>query len=167
MVPCVRTRRGPPRCTGDGTMVGPQLVARLRQETPYAMQAVRCDDAASFASPLCSIETLAYAIGSKAPAVLAEASQILAHTVARSASPEPRRDRRGDRGRLRRGAQRLLRQPHRRRGDEALPGAVAPLERAEAAPPDVTTRPAERRRSARRSPSRRGPRPLRSGTGSA
>jgi len=67
-------------------MVDPQLVARLRQE-PYAMQPMGCDDAASFASPLCSIETLAYAIGSNAPAVLAEASQILAHTVARSASP--------------------------------------------------------------------------------
>jgi len=68
-------------------MVDPQLVARLRQE-PYAMQPMGCDDAASFATPLCSIETLAYAIGSKAPAVLAEASQILAHvTVARSASP--------------------------------------------------------------------------------
>src|SRR3954452_719459 len=68
-------------------MVDPQLVARLRQE-PYAMQPMGCDDAASFATPLCSIETLAYAIGSKAPAVLAEASQILAHvTVARGAAP--------------------------------------------------------------------------------
>ena len=105
-------------------MVDPQLVARLRQE-PYAMQPMGCDDAASFATPLCSIETLAYAIGSKAPAVLAEASQILAHvTVARGAGPSRDEIRRGDRGRLRRGAQRLLRQPHRRRGNEALPGAV-------------------------------------------
>ena len=68
-------------------MVDPRLVARLRQET-YAMQPMGCDDAASFATPLCSIETLAYAIGSKAPAVLAEASQILSHvTVARGAGP--------------------------------------------------------------------------------
>ena len=68
-------------------MVDPQLVARLRQES-YAMQPMGCDAAASFATPLCSIETLAYAIGSKAPAVLAEASQILAHvTVARGAGP--------------------------------------------------------------------------------
>ena len=68
-------------------MVDPQLVARLRQDS-YAMQPMRCDDAAPFATPLCSIETLAYAIGSKAPAVLAEASQILSHvTVARGAGP--------------------------------------------------------------------------------
>ena len=78
-------------------MVDPQLVARLRQE-PYAMQPMGCDDAASLATPLCSIETLAYAIGSKAPAVLAEASQILAHvTVARgagrAATRSPRRSR--------------------------------------------------------------------------
>ena len=78
-------------------MVDPRLVARLRQET-YAMQPMGCDDAASFASPLCSIETLAYAIGSKAPAVLAEASQILAHVTvarapARAATRSPRRSR--------------------------------------------------------------------------
>jgi hypothetical protein len=68
-------------------MVDPQLVARLRSEA-YTMQPMGCEEATSFAKPLCSIEALAYAIGRKAPAVLAEASEILAHvTVARSAGP--------------------------------------------------------------------------------
>src|SRR3954454_5206442 len=68
-------------------MVDPQLVARLRQE-PYAMQPMGCDDAASLATPLCSIETLPSPIGSRARGVLPEATQTLAHVpVARGAGP--------------------------------------------------------------------------------
>jgi hypothetical protein len=68
-------------------MVDPQLVERLRQDA-YGMQPGLFAPSAGFASPLCGIEALAYAIGQKAPAVLAEASEILAlATVARSAGP--------------------------------------------------------------------------------
>lgn len=69
-------------------MVDPQIVARIRRDAD-AMPP--CADAAhrgGFASPLCAIETLAYAIGRKAPAVLPEASEIIALvTAVRSAGP--------------------------------------------------------------------------------
>jgi hypothetical protein len=68
-------------------MVDPQLVERLRQDA-YGMQPGTFAHSDGFASPLCSIEALAYAIGRKAPAALAEASEILAlATVAKSAGP--------------------------------------------------------------------------------
>jgi predicted ABC-class ATPase len=67
-------------------MVDAQLVARLRQDA-FQQDACRME-AAGFGSPLTAIEALAYDIGSKSPAVLAEASQILAlAAVAKSAGP--------------------------------------------------------------------------------
>lgn len=67
-------------------MVDAQLVARLRQE---ALQQDACRiEPAGFASPLTAIEALAYDIGHKSPAVLPEASQILALvTAAKAAGP--------------------------------------------------------------------------------
>jgi hypothetical protein len=72
--------------TGDTAMVDAQLVARLRQE---ALQQDACRiEPAGFASPLTAIEALAYDIGHKSPAVLPEASQILALvTAAKAAGP--------------------------------------------------------------------------------
>ena len=68
-------------------MVDPQLVERLRQDA-YGMQPSPFAHSDGFASPLSSIEALAYGIGHKSPAVLAEASEILALvTVAKSAGP--------------------------------------------------------------------------------
>jgi hypothetical protein len=67
-------------------MVDPQLVERLRQDA-YGVQPGLFEPP-GFASPLCGIEALAYAIGRKSPAVLAEASEILALVaVAKSAGP--------------------------------------------------------------------------------
>ena len=62
-------------------MVDAQLVERLRREAHTMQQA-------GFDSPLAAIEAIAYDIGHKSPAVLAEASEILAlATVARAARP--------------------------------------------------------------------------------
>jgi hypothetical protein len=62
-------------------MVDPQLVERLRRDA-YGMQPV------GFGSPLAAIEAIAYDIGQKSPAVLVEASEILALvTVAKAAGP--------------------------------------------------------------------------------
>jgi hypothetical protein len=106
-------------------MVDPQLVERLRQDA-YGMQPSPFAHSDGFASPLSSIEALAYGIGHKSPAVRAEGKRDPRPRERREERrPEPRRNRRGDRRRVRRRAQRLLRQPHRRRGDEALSGAVA------------------------------------------
>jgi hypothetical protein len=68
-------------------MVDPHLVERLRQDA-YGMPPSPFAHSDGFASPLCSIEALAYGIGHKSPAVLAEASEILAlASVAKSAGP--------------------------------------------------------------------------------
>jgi hypothetical protein len=68
-------------------MVDPQLVERLREDA-HGVQPGPFAHAGVFASPLCRIETLAYAMGQKAPEALAEASEILALvTVAKSAGP--------------------------------------------------------------------------------
>jgi hypothetical protein len=67
-------------------MVDAQLVERLRRDA-WGFQA-GAPEPEGFASPLRSIEALAYRIGQKAPAALTEASEILALvTVAKNAGP--------------------------------------------------------------------------------
>jgi hypothetical protein len=63
-------------------MVDSQVVARIRQDACGMHRPVE------YGSPLAAIEAVAYEIGRKSPAVLAEASEILALvTVAKSAGP--------------------------------------------------------------------------------
>jgi hypothetical protein len=62
-------------------MVDLQRVERLRRDADATQHA-------GFGSPLAAIEAIAYGIGQKSPAVLAEASEVLALvTVAKSAGP--------------------------------------------------------------------------------